>query len=324
MLAYPGCLGAVLFGLADVLAMANTLAGVLLPGTGAPFRTRVVSVREGRVPLAGGVTVQVERAGSPPAADQVIVPGFECADPAALDGKLRALAPEIGFLRGFAGRPSGVASVCGGAFLLAEAGLLDGCTATTSWLFAPQFGRRYPRVDVRATALVVRDGRVMTSAAFSAYIDLALRLVRERAGDQVARAASRVILAAQGRTSQAPFVDEQLLPVAHARFCDDVRDWLRRRMAEPYSLGRLASAFNVSTRTMLRRFAAETGESPLAFLQRTRIVAAQRLLETSDLAVHTIQRQVGYSDAATFRRLFAGHTGITPSEYRRQFRHQPG
>lgn len=320
VLAYPGCVGTVLFGLVDILAFANTLSTVLRPGTGPPFRTRVVSVRQGRIRLAGGFTFEAERASRAGTADQLLVPGCECADPAQLDAVLGGLASEVAFLHRFAGRRSRVASVCAGAFLLAEAGLLDGRTATTSWLYAPQFARRYPRVDLRSTAMVVQDGPVVTAGAFSAYADLALRLVAEHAGEDVAAATARVTLSARSRASQAPFADERLLPVPHARFADDVRAWLHRHLAEPYRLDDLASAFNVSTRTMLRRFAAQTGESPLAYLQRSRVITAKRLLETSELDVQTIRRQVGYRDAATFRRLFVAQIGSTPAEYRRQFR----
>jgi transcriptional regulator GlxA family with amidase domain len=125
------------------------------------------------------------------------------------------------------------------------------------------------------------------------------------------------------RSSQSPFVDETLVPVSHARFSDDVRGWLRHHLAEPYQLDRLAAAVHVSSRTLLRRFRAETGESPLTYLQRTRIAAAKRLLETSDLSVDAILGHVGYHDAATFRRLFAGLVGMTPSQYRRLFRPAP-
>lgn len=323
VLAYPGCFSAELFGLVEILGIANSLSTVLRPGTSKRFRTRVVAVRHRPIPLAGGVTVHPDSVGHRDATDQIIVPGFELADPADVDDLLTRLAPEIGFLRTFADGGITLGSVCLGAFVLAEAGLLDGCAATTSWLFAPELGRRYPKVDVRAAAMVVEDGRIATAAAFTAYTDLALRLVSQRAGDQVARATARITLTGQHRASQAPFVDERLLPVAHARFSDDVRNWLRHRIAEPYDLAHLSSTFNVSTRTMLRRFGAETGESPLAYLRRSRIAAAKRLLETSDLAVQTILGQVGYGDAATFRRLFADQTGMTPSEYRRQFRGRP-
>jgi transcriptional regulator GlxA family with amidase domain len=252
------------------------------------------------------------------------VPGFDFVDPAALDDLLGQWGREVRLLQGLAGGPTEFASVCAGAFMLGEAGLLDGHEATTAWLFAPELGRRYPRVSLSAGAMVVQDGRIATSAAFTAGLDLALRMIERHAGADVARATSRISLASPARRSQAPFVDEKLLPVVHARFSDDIRNWLRRHLAEPYDLTHLAAEFNVSTRTLLRRFADETGESPLSFLQRTRIAAAKRLLETSALTVHAILGNVGYRDASAFRRLFTDRVGMTPSDYRRQFQHEPG
>ena len=317
MLAYPGCFGAELFGLVDVLGIANAVSAALRPGVGPPFAARVVSVRGTRVPLAGSASVHADRTGP---ADLVVVPGFEFVDPSTLDELFRDWAPELRYLRGLAAGRTELASICVGAFLLGEAGLLDGHQATTSWLFAPELSRRYPRVTVLDTAIVLEDGRIATSGAFSTSLDLALRLVHRHAGDEIGRATARITLTSATRTSQAPYVDADLMPVGPARFSDDVRDWLRQRIAEPYDLGRLAAAFHVSTRTMLRRFGEETRQSPLAFLQRTRIATAKRLLETSDLSVQAIQTEVGYQDAATFRKLFTSLAGTTPSDYRRQFR----
>ncbi len=316
VLAFPGCYGAELFAVVDVLSIANAASAVLRPGLGPAFRTRVVSVRGSRVRLAGGTSLTTDPVDGDH--DQVVVPAFEVTEAAAIDARLHGLAQEVAYLKGLRRRRTHVASVCGGAFLLAEAGLLDGHAATTTWLFAPELARRYPQVNVCAGEMVVQEGRIATAGAFSAGLDLAVHLVRQHAGDAVARMTARLTLTPT-RPSQAPYVDHELLPVPHARFSDDVRDWLRRHLREPYDLGRLADQFHVSTRTLLRRFGRETSESPLAFLQQTRIAAARRLLETLDLSVQEIVAEVGYRDAATFRRLFAQTIGCTPAQYRRQF-----
>jgi transcriptional regulator GlxA family with amidase domain len=316
ILAYDGCFGLEVFGLTDIFAIANTVSKALRPGTCAPFKARVVSVRGLRVRLAGGVNVETHRAGGT-GADQVIVPGFDFTDVAELDGLLAGWAPEVRFLRGLGSIE--LASVCVGAFLLGEAGILDGHEATTAWMFAPELSRRYPKTHLRADATVVEDGRITTAAAFSAGLDAALRIIGRHAGPDVARTTSRLALIPERRSCQNAFSDEKSDAVAHARFSDDVRNWLRHRLAEPYELSRLAGEFSVSTRTLLRRFSAETGESPLSYLRRTRVATAQRLLETSELSVHTILTHVGYQDMATFRRLFTHHVGMTPSDYRKAF-----
>ncbi|WP_235871222.1 helix-turn-helix domain-containing protein [Rhodococcus spongiicola] len=144
--------------------------------------------------------------------------------------------------------------------------------------------------------------------------------MRESLGDDIARATARIALVAENRTSQAPYIVDSMLPAERAPFADDVGAWLVEHLAEPYDLNRLAGAFHVSTRTMLRRFGAETGQTPLGFLGRARVRVARNLLETTDLSVGRIAERVGSRDSGTFRRLFVNQVGVGPAEYRRQFR----
>jgi transcriptional regulator GlxA family with amidase domain len=323
VLAFDGCFAAEVYGIVDLLAIANAVAASARPAGQPLFRTRVVSVT-GSVRPSGSGELRTEQIGirtrrAPrPARGELVVPGFMCVDPALVAAVLSSLPAEIECLRGRAGTQ--VSAICGGAFLLAEAGLLDGHTATTSWLFAPELARRYPRVDVQATALIVRDGHCATTGAFSAAHDLALDLIRRHGGERIARATSQVTLVSDTRHSQAPYVEDALRPIAATTFIDEVRAWLRGHLADRYDLAVLADAFHVSARTLLRRFADGTAGSPLSYLRAARVTAARRLLETSERSIHDITAQVGYTDAATFRALFVRTTGVTPSEYRRQFR----
>jgi transcriptional regulator GlxA family with amidase domain len=315
LLAYDGCFAAELYGVVDLLTVANAVARPLRPGEPPLFRTRVLSCT-GTVTLSGGGTLRTETVRGR-RRDELVVPGFECVDPSTVDGLLAGWVAEVGYLR--SQRGTAVSAICGGAFLLAEAGLLDGHAATTSWLFAPELARRYPAVDVRAGDVVLRRGSVATTGAFSAAYDFAMELVRRHGGARVARVTSRVTLVPGTRASQAPFADEALLPVPAPSFADDVKAWLRAHLAERYDLAALAAAFHVSTRTLLRRFAAGAGgESPQRYLRRARVSAAKRLLETSTLSVREITGHVGYGDLATFRRLFAAEVGMAPADYRRR------
>ncbi|GAA1363849.1 GlxA family transcriptional regulator [Catellatospora chokoriensis] len=317
VLGFDDCLAAEVYGIVDLLTIANAVAAALRPGSPPLFRPRIVSVT-GSVRPSGAGRMSTDLVGPIPRRGEIVVPGFLCVDPALAVKRVAALTREVEYLGGLA--DARVSAVCGGTFLLAEAGLLNGHAATTSWLFAPELARRYPHIDVQATALVVRDGRFATAGAFSAAHDLALDLVRRHGGDRVARATSQVTLVPDTRHSQAPYVEDTLRPVAATTFADDVQRWLRAHLADRYDLAVLAAAFHVSTRTLLRRFAAATGGSPLAYLQAARVSAAKRLLETSERNIHEITVQVGYADDATFRKLFVSTTGLTPSEYRRQFR----
>ena len=165
--------------------------------------------------------------------------------------------------------------------------------------------------------MIVTDGPVTTAAAFSASHDLAMELIRRHAGEATARRTARVTLVPGNRTSQAPYID----PVQRTppdEFAEDVKRWLATRLADPYDLGRLAAAFHVSTRTMLRRFACACDQSPLEHLQDLRVAQAKRVLEAR-LSVQDAMLTVGYSDPGTFRRLFTRRVGLTPAAYRRTF-----
>ncbi|MEV0948393.1 helix-turn-helix domain-containing protein [Rhodococcus sp. NPDC049939] len=318
VLAYEGCLAAEIFVFTDLLRIANRVARETGAASMDPFRVSVIAASADPVPAAGGFPIGVRRWHH--RFDQIVVPGFELVPSEDLDPRLTARRHETVFLESAADRGTRIASVCVGAFLLGEAGLLDGRRCTTSWLFAARLGRRYPRTTVCREALAVTDGPITTTAAFSAALDLASALVREHLGDDIARATARIALVAENRTSQAPYIVDSMLPTARAPFADDVGAWLVEHLAEPYDLNRLAGAFHVSTRTMLRRFSAETGQTPLDFLRRARVRAARNLLETTDLSVGRIVERVGYRDTGTFRRLFANQVGVGPAEYRRQFR----
>jgi transcriptional regulator GlxA family with amidase domain len=214
-----------------------------------------------------------------------------------------------------------VASICVGAFLLASAGLLDGRRATTAWLFADRLAAMFPAVSVDASAVLVEDGGVTTTAAFSAAADLAHALMWRHAGPDVARLASRVTLTAVRRTSQTPFVDRSLLsPPSSTSFADAVHGWLAAHLDEPFDLARVARDLRVSTRSLLRRFGQEAGISPLQYLQRLRVERAKHLLESTDLRLYEIAARVGYVDQAAFRKVFRAHTATNPSGYRQRFR----
>lgn len=239
-----------------------------------------------------------------------------------VDCVLPRLGPELAAIRAHAAGGGAVVSLCIGAFLLAEAGVLDRRTATTSWLYADQLARRYPAVDVRADQLVVTDQGVTTTAAFSAMYDFALTLIRRHSGESIARTTARIALVDDARSSQAPYVDQSVLPAAGSTFADDVKRWLDQHLDAAYDLERLAGELHVSSRTLLRRFGS-TGATPLEYLQAARVRRASRLLETTAQTVARIAGEVGYKDPASFSRLFRRHTGKAPGEYRSQFRRPP-
>jgi transcriptional regulator GlxA family with amidase domain len=315
VLAFDGCFGAEVFGVVDVLGVANKVVAVT--GGGEPFAVSVIAARPGHVTTASGTAL-----GPTPhrSVDLLVVPGFDYLPGADLDRLLGGWRAETALLRRTAARGVAIASVCGGAFLLGEAGLLAGRRATTAWIAADALAERYPATTVVASEMLVEDGPITTVAAFSAALDLGLHLVHRYAGEAAARRTARVALVPPGRESQTPYVDRGLLGERGGGFAAMVRAHLLAHLAEPYDLTALSRSFHVSTRTMLRRFGAEADETPLTFLQAARVARAQRLLESTDLAVAEVMRAIGYRDARTFRQLFVERVGLGPAAYRQAFR----
>jgi transcriptional regulator GlxA family with amidase domain len=323
VLAYEGCMGMEVFGLCDTLLLANRVASAMRGAAQASlsplsplFDVRVTSLTGGNVAAAGGLSIGTRKFRA--SKDLLVVPGMDIGE---RDGCTRPqvkLAAEVKTIAKAFARGAPVASMCVGAFLLAEAGLLDGRRATTSWVVAADLARRFPLVRVDPAAILVEDGGVTTAGAFTATFDLAMHLIRQAATPKEARAVARMALL-NPRASQAPYVDTGMIARPAGRFSDNVQSWLGERLADPYDLATLAAAFHVSGRTMLRRLKLETGQSPLGYLQGERINRAKRLLESGTLSLAQITERVGYLDVATFSTLFKRLAGQSPAQYRRGF-----
>jgi transcriptional regulator GlxA family with amidase domain len=312
ILAYPGCSGAQVLGLHDSMLLANRVASQILRRE-AVFEVRIVGVAGRSVTAAGGVRLGLEKNFKRP--DLLVVPGFALAEPD-IDESLQRLAGQVRFVRDSFRRGVKVAAVCVGAFLLGEAQLLVGRRATTAWMFAPELARRHPGATIDPSAILVEDGGVITTGGFSVAFDLAAHLIRAVGGEALAAAFGKFAMLDVRRESQTPYVDESLLASSAAAFSEGVKQWLKARLAEPYRLERVARGFAVSPRTLLRRFQAEAGESPLAYLQRARIEAAKVWLTSTPLSVAAITERVGYTNVSTFVRFFGRQEGMTPGRYR--------
>jgi transcriptional regulator GlxA family with amidase domain len=315
VLAYPGCFASEVFGVPDLLAMARHVAATSA-AAGPGYDVAVVSPRR-HVLTSSGTRITVDPVRP---VDVLVVPGFEIGAAAELDGILASRSVETEVIDSAAASGAAVVGICVGAFLLAEAGLLDGRRSTTSWLFAEHLARRYPATDVHGDQLVVTERGVTTTGAFSAMYDFALDLIGEHDGAAVARSTARIALVDDARTSQTPYVDPDLLPVTAGELSHGVKRRLDRNLAVRYDLGALAADFHVSTRTLLRRFRAETGLTPLGYLHTARIRRARHLLESTDRTVASIAAEVGYDDPGSFAAVFARHTTQRPRDYRSAFR----
>ncbi|WP_130648886.1 helix-turn-helix domain-containing protein [Egicoccus halophilus] len=245
-------------------------------------------------------------------ADTVVVPGGEVHrpnDPSVVAAVAAAAA-----------RGARVLSFCSGAFVLAEAGLLDGRRATTHWKFTGEFRRRFPRVQVDPNVLFVDEGDVLTSAGTAAGIDLALHVVRRDLGAEAARVvARRMVVPPHREGGQAQFIDGASTPRVRPDELAGVLTWARRSLEHDLSVASLAARANMSERTFARRFKETTGTTPFRWLLVQRLQRAQELLETSDLDVDHVARRAGFGSAANLREHFRRELDTTPSAYRRCF-----
>ena len=223
-------------------------------------------------------------------------------------------------LRAVAKRGAYLISVCSGAFLLGEAGLLDGRKCTTHWKYAAELATRFPKADVHPNALYVEDGKLLTSAGTAAGIDLCLHLVRREHGSEVAtRLARRMVVPPHRDGGQAQYVETPLPRTPEAPTLAPLLTWMIENLDRPCGIEELAQRAHMSTRTFARRFRAETGTTPFDWMTTQRVLLARRLLEDTTLSVESVATRAGFTDAATLRHHFTRRVGATPHAYRATF-----
>jgi transcriptional regulator GlxA family with amidase domain len=238
------------------------------------------------------------------------------------DGAIEAAKNEalVAAVAALAKRSRRVASVCTGSFILAAAGLLAGKRATTHWVSCDHLARKHPDVTVDPDPIFVRDGNVWTSAGVTAGMDLALAMVSDDLGQDVAlQVARRLVMYVQRPGGQSQFSAQ----LEHQATRDPLRElqaWIAEHPEADHSVERLAAHVAMSPRNFARVFRSEVGCTPAVYVERTRVEVARRLLETTALTVDDISRTAGFGTAETFRRAFARRVGASPTEYRDRFR----
>ncbi|MFD4032894.1 GlxA family transcriptional regulator [Streptomyces sp. NPDC058637] len=247
-------------------------------------------------------------------ADLIVVPGLD-------DHLTPAPEPVLEALRRAHSRGTPLAALCGGAFTLAQAGLLDGRRAVTHWNLTELLRTHHPRVTVVPDALFLQDGNIWTSAGTAAGIDLCLHLVRTAHGAETAATIARSMVTAPFRTgTQAQFI-EHPTPQSDrdADTLAGVRAHALAHLAKPHTVAGLAARAGMSARTFARHFQATTGTTPLRWLIARRVAAAQKLLERTDLPLPEVARRTGFGSEITMRQHFAAHLATSPRDYRLAF-----
>jgi len=297
----------------DAFQTANELAELSGVST-SRFEVSVVGVRKS-VKTAQGLTVPIRRAAKR-APDCVVVPAIGFKMPDALQTALTR--PDIGdasaLLRQWAARGAIMSAACVGTFVLAEAGVLDDHDATTTWWLAPLFRKRYPRVRLDESRMLIKSGEVVTAGAALSHMDLALWLIRQQSPKLAALTAKYLIV--DSRPSQSAYVLSDHL-IHNDPLVERFERWARARLAQGFSLDEAAKAVASSKRTLARHMHAVLGKSPLSYFQSLRVERAVHLLKTGNESVDAIAARVGYADGVTLRTLLRRRLGHGVREIRR-------
>jgi transcriptional regulator GlxA family with amidase domain len=323
ILALDGCMLSSIASASDTLRVAQTLSDIRHPHGGLRLETVVFGARgQDRVQTSVGL----ELAGLVPPPDDIdllLLPGLLHSSPHDLIQRIAAMQPELALIRAMHLRGVQLAGSCSGSFLLAESGLLDGHRATCSWWLASAFRDRYPNVRLEADAMVVDDAGMLTAGGAGTLQPLMLKLITRVAGAELAQQTARMLLIDSERQSQAPYVSQALMQRPRNSLSEKAEQFLQHELHHEVSVTRLAEHCGTSERSLLRHFRSHHGITPMAHIQHLRVERAKALLESTHLSFEEIVERCGYSDSASFRKLFKRATAITPGDYRERYRLRP-
>lgn len=311
LLLYPGAQLATVHGLTDLFEIAGRLTGTAEDAERPRLRVSHWRLEEGEAAPRRVYDSLATASGSP----SVLILPPSLAEPITPE----AAAPYREWLR--RQHQSGVrlASICAGAFLLAETGLLDGRTATTHWLYVERFNARFPAVRLDADQLLIDGEDLVTAGGLMAWTDLGLRLVDRYLGvKRMLDTARLLVIDPPGRQQRYYSAFSPRLSHGDSAVLA-VQEWLQETGAQDIALATLAQRAGLEQRTFLRRFRQATGMTTTAYCQQLRVGRARELLQASRLPLERVAWEVGYSDPGAFRKVFTRVVGLSPGDYRRRF-----
>ena len=311
ILALPGVQLLDVSGPLDVFAETNVQARREV------YRLLLVATKGGEIRSSSGTRLMPDQIIGAPlrhSIDTLLVAG--CPNPA----EMSPAPAVINWLRQVAPATRRYGSVCSGAFFLAAAGLLEGKRVTTHWAVADRLAEAYPSITVEADAIHVRDGRLRTAAGVTAGLDLALTLVEEDVGRDIAmKVAAQLVMFFKRPGGQLQFSRKgEAAPVGRSGL-QEVQRWIAANPALDHGVPTLANRMGLSPRHFARLFTQEVGTSPAAWVEEARVAAARSLLESGEVAPKQVASQCGFANADTLRRAFARLVGVTPAEYRKRY-----
>lgn len=279
-----------------------------------PYEFRFVSETGGAVSSSLGVRLETVRFSDKPG-DTLLVGGGTTSREAPTEGLIR-------FVRAAARTHRRVAAICTGAFVLAEAGLLDGRRATTHWTYARELQKRFPKAKIDEDRIFINDGPIWTSAGMSAGIDLALALVENDFGPEIAKSVARKLVLYHRRGGGQSQFSTLLELAPKSDRIQTALAFARENLQKPLTVPQLADAAHLSPRQFSRAFRAETGQSPAKAIENLRVEAARSLMEQSSHPIDVVARQTGFSDRDQMRRAFLRAFGQPPQVLRRNARNE--
>ncbi|WP_232364939.1 GlxA family transcriptional regulator [Salinimonas marina] len=314
---FDRALSSAITGVVDLFAQAGVTWQAIHGQSVEPvFSVQLLSAGGSDIRCANGITLKADGAlTAHTKPDLLLIPSIGSQIDQVLATE-RSLYP---LLRHFHTAQVDIAANCTGVFLLAQAGLLDQKAATTHWGFASTFEQKYPGVDLQSEKLHTCQENIFCAGGGMAWFDLALLLIERYAGAQVARQTAKAHVLDLPRYNQSLYAGSRRQIMHQDSLVREIQNHMARQLAGLISLERVASHFNVTPRTLTRRFKAATGMSPGRYLQQLRIDHARKLLETSRCTLDSLLPQIGYEDASSFSRLFKRHTGYSVSQYRAKF-----
>lgn len=321
ILVTPDALASNVYGLMDIFVGANYCSKDI-KGNKRQFRVSIISAEGNAVESYYDQRIQPQgdlKLGNK--ADIIILAPIMTVNTSSdqIDRIIESAKPLVSWVREQAGKGKCIASTCTGAFLLAEAGVLDGKTATTHWKVAGEFKKRYPDVCLQESELVTNDGNIICAGGAFSYIDLALYLIQKFSSPLLAVKCAQLMVVDSGRDLQSPYMSFGSCKNHADNVILKSQEWIEANYSKQILIEDLAKEFGMSPRNFKRRFKAACGEPPLQYLQKVRIASAGELLATSTLSIQKIIWKVGYMDASSFCRLFKRKTGVTMEEYRNKF-----
>jgi transcriptional regulator GlxA family with amidase domain len=279
------------------------------------YTIKLLGEKSGPIKTLSGMQVIADDVYGDPTAeyDTLLIPGGHVEE----ELKNRAL---LDWIKMMAPRVKRVASVCTGAFLLAEADLLNGCAATTHWHYCQELAQKYPEVKVEADRIFIKSGHIFTSGGITAGIDLALALLEEDWGRDLALFVARFLVVFLKRPGgQSQFSTYLSSEAFHRNDLRELQSWIIANLHHDLKIDSMAERLSMSPRNFARVFLTETGMTPAKFVETARVDQARHFLETTELSIETVADKTGFKDPERMRRTFIRHLGVNPQNYRQRF-----